>query len=450
MSNKVLMIAYIFPPAGNVGIYRPVKFVKYLPEFGWEPIVLTVRDGKFGKYDERLTKIVPEGTTVYRTRSIEWFNDGENRSTAGRQRKRTLVSRIQNRLRMIANWFAIPDGNISWIPFATVEGVRIIRQEGIRHIFATGKPFSAFIIGYVLKRLTGAKLVIDYRDPWTQNINYHRRSPAHRWIETAQERAIIRLSDVVIANTWVNEELLVRDFGDGQERDKFITIHNGFDGEDFDGVPEKRDDKFTITYAGAFYFSVGSSFKKSAGDDVMRTYSPLYFFEALAKLTTRRPDLRERLRVNFMGQLGHGFDPIIEEFGLGDVIHRLGFLDYEEHLTILKSSTALLLVLSQGEKSRGWIPSKLFSYLGSGNPVLGMVPEGEVRDIIERAKAGIFADPDDVDGMVHAVETLYDQWFALGKRFERNEDEISKFERRALTKRLATALDSIGEGNGHT
>ena len=95
------------------------------------------------------------------------------------------------------------------------------------------------------------------------------------------------------------------------------------------------------------------------------------------------------------------------------------------------------------------IPSKLFSYLGSGNPVLAMVPEGEVRDIIERAQAGIFADPDDVDGMVHAVETLYDEWFAAGKKFERKEDEISKFERRALTKRLAAALDRIDEGNGH-
>ena len=76
MSKKLLMIAYIFPPAGNVGIYRPVKFVKYLPEFGWDPVVLTVSDGKFGKYDPRLTKIVPEGTPVYRTRSIEWFKAG--------------------------------------------------------------------------------------------------------------------------------------------------------------------------------------------------------------------------------------------------------------------------------------------------------------------------------------------------------------------------------------
>lgn len=450
MSKKLLMIAYIFPPAGNVGIYRPVKFAKYLPEFGWDPVVLTVRDGKFGKYDSRLTKIVPEGTPVYRTRSIEWFNAGENSATAGRPQKRTLFTRIQNRLRMIINWFAIPDGNISWVPFATIEGVRIIKREGIRHVFATGKPFSAFITGYFLKRLTGAKLVIDYRDPWTQNINYHRRSPVHRWIETAQERAIIRFSDVVIANTWVNEELLVRDFGDGQDRAKFITIHNGFDGEDFDAVPEKRDDKFTLTYAGAFYFSVGSSFKKSAGDEVMRTYSPLYFFEALSKLSARRPDLRERLRVNFMGQLGHGFDPIIEKMGLSDVIHRLGFLDYEEHLTILKSSTALLLVLSRGEKSRGWVPSKLFTYMGSGNPVLAMVPQGEVRDIIERTQAGIFADPDDVDGMVRAVETLYDEWFAVGRRFERKEDEIRKFERRALTKRLATVFDRIDEGSGRT
>ncbi|MFQ5511601.1 MAG: glycosyltransferase [Candidatus Krumholzibacteriia bacterium] len=441
--KKLLMIAYDFPPAANVGIYRSVKFARYLPEFGWQGVVLTVRNGKHAKYDDRMNALIPDGTRVYRARSFEALNTGENRANRARSGRRTFGSRVYNRLCRLWAFFMIPDDKVTWVPAATWLGYRAVKREGIGHVYVSGKPFSSFLIGYLLKKLCGIKLVIDYRDPWTQNINYVRRSPFHAWVERTQERAMVRASDLVIANTRINEEMMVRDFGEGQPRDKFVSIHNGFDSEDFKTVPPGRYDKFSITYAGAFYFTVGSSWRTSAGDDVMKTYSPMVFFQALEKFAASRPDVRDHLRVNFMGVVGRGYEPVVREMGLEGIVHHLGYLDYGEHLAVLKKSHVMLLVLSRGEKSRGWIPSKFFSYLGSGNPVLALVPEGEVRDIIEAARAGIIVEPDDVDGTVDALSDLYDRYLEGGAWFDRDEERIQRFERRFLAGLLAGALDRI-------
>ena len=172
---KVLIVAYLFPPCAAVGLYRTLKFCKSLPPLGWQPVVLTVSNGKHAKYDERLLKLVSDEVPVYRAPAIEWFNVGEDTKTAGRPKRRTLLSRIYGRLCMVWNLFAIPDNNVSWVPFAIIKGYRVVKREGIRHVYVTGKPFSSFLIGVMLKKLCGTRLVIDYRDPWTQNINYERR-----------------------------------------------------------------------------------------------------------------------------------------------------------------------------------------------------------------------------------------------------------------------------------
>lgn len=439
--KKVLVIAYLFPPCGAVGVYRTLKFVKYLPEFGWQPVVLTTSNGKFQTYDDGLLDLVPEGVEVHRCRSFEWFNVGENRRPRPNP-KRTLWKRIQGRIHQVWFYLTLPDPNVGWVPNAVRVARRIIRREGIRHVYISGKPFSSFLIGCALKWFTDVRLVVDYRDPWTQNITYYRRSAFHNWLDRKIEQWVVRRADVVIANTRFNNAREFEEFGDGGDRSRFITIHNGFDAEDFAPVERGRNEKFTITYAGVFYYSIGSDFKKQAGDDVMRTYSPLYFFDGLERLFARRPEVKARMRVCFMGQLGQGYDPIIAEKGLGDVIDRLGYVDYDEHIAVLKRSDALLLVLSRGEKSRGWVPSKFFQYLGSGNPILGLVPEGEVKTIIEEARAGVCVEPDDVDAIADAVERLYDA-FAEGRTpFERDEAEVGKYERRHLTAMLARALET--------
>ena len=443
--KKVLLIAYFLPPSGAVGVYRTLKFMKYLPEFGWTPIALTTSNGKFPKYDESLMSMIPEGVDVHRCPSMEWLNEGENKRNAGKEKpkRKTLWSRIHTRLYLLCDALLVPDTKAWWIPNAVAKAVSIIRTEKIDHVYVSASPFSSFLIGVMAKKLTGAKLLIDYRDPWTQNIDYTVRNRFRTWMEKRMEAMVIRNSDVVISNTRFNDISMYEEFGGDHRREQFVPIHNGFDPDDFAAVtPADNKGKFTITYAGAFYYSIGSDFSKGASDDVMRTYSPLYFFEALEQLFARRPEIKSNFKVNFMGVLGHGFDPIIQERGLADVVERLGYIDYDEHLQVLKGSDTLLLVLSRSARSRGWIPSKFYQYLATGKPVLGLVPEGEVRQIIHDANAGICVEPDDVDAASAAIESLYDDFAAGNVAKDRNQSEVSKYERRHLTRLLSQALES--------
>jgi glycosyltransferase involved in cell wall biosynthesis len=362
---------------------------------------------------------------------------------SGGPRPKTLWSRIRTRLYLAWNWVALPDTKIGWVPRASRMAESLIRTHGIEHVYISGSPFSSFLIGVVLKRRARVRVAIDYRDPWTQNLDYPHRTALHRAIDRRLEARVVTRSDLVISNTRHNDARMAAEFGQGAPRSKFVAIHNGFDAEDFASIASTHNDRFTITYAGAFYYSIGSTFAGGAGDDVMKTYSPLCFFEALEAFFARRPEARGATRVRFMGALGQGYDPIIRQRGLDAVVERLGYIDYDEHLRVLKGSDALLLVLSRGEKSRGWIPSKFFQYLGTGNPILALAPAGEVRDIIEEADAGICVEPDDVAAASCAIETLYDAWRTGTSIAEPGTPAASRYERRHLTAALARALDSM-------
>jgi glycosyltransferase involved in cell wall biosynthesis len=442
--KKLLVIAYFFPPSGAVGVYRTLKFVKYLPEFGWEPVVLTVSNGKFPVYDESLMKLIPAGLEVHRCPSWEVLNEGFDRAGGATQPKKTLGSRLHTRLYMAWHGLAVPDVKLGWVPSATRAARHLVREQGIRHVYISGYPFSSFLVGPRLKHGNDVRVAVDYRDPWTQSVTYPLRTALHRRIDRALEQRVVDASDLVIANTRFNEQQMVAGFGRGVRRERFVTIHNGFDAPDFASIEHGRNPQFTITYAGAFYHSVGSSHaNRAAGDDVMKTYSPLCFFEALQSFLARRPQAKATTRVRFMGVLGQGYDPIIRERGLDGVIERLGYIGYDDHLRVLKQSDALLLVMSRGEKSRGWIPSKFFQYLGTGNPVLALAPEGEVRDILAATKGGICVEPDDAVAASRAIETLYDAWKNGTAIARPDASAVAVYERRNLTAKLARALDSM-------
>jgi glycosyltransferase involved in cell wall biosynthesis len=441
--KKLLVVAYFFPPSGAVGVYRTLKFVKYLPEFGWEPVVLTVSNGKTPVYDESLMKLIPDGVEVHRVPSWEVLNEGLDGS-APRSQKKTLASRMHTRLYLAWHWLALPDVKLGWVPNATNAARRLLHEQGIHHVYISGFPFSSFLIGPRLKRGSDVRVAVDYRDPWTQSITYPLRTALHRRVDRALEQRVVDASDLVISNTRYNEQQMVAGFGRGMKREKFVAIHNGFDAEDFASIPHGRNEQFTITYAGAFYHSVGSSHSdRAAGDEAMKTYSPLVFFEALQAFFARRPEAKARMRVRFMGVLGQGYDPIIRERGLDSVIERLGYIDYDEHLRVLKESDALLLVMSRGEKSRGWIPSKFLQYLGTGNPVLALAPEGEVRDILAATRGGICVEPDDAVAASRALETLYEGWASGTAIAQPDASAVAAYERRNLTAKLARALDSM-------
>jgi glycosyltransferase involved in cell wall biosynthesis len=206
--RKVLIITYYWPPAGGPGVQRVLKFAKYLPEFGWEPLILTVAHGDYPAVDESLCSEIPDGLPVYKTRTLEPF--GTYRKVTGTNSDQEIPTYILNAdnsddwRRKLGKWVRanlfIPDARLGWIPFARRAGRKIIDAEDVRIIFTSSPPHSLQFIGRNLAKLTGRKWIVDLRDPWTEAFWQREMSmtlPA-RYLNTQMEKAILKSADDLI------------------------------------------------------------------------------------------------------------------------------------------------------------------------------------------------------------------------------------------------------------
>ncbi len=242
--RSVLLVTYYFPPSGGPGVQRMLKFTKYLPDFGWRPVVLTVReDAEYPVRDASLWADVPEATRVVRTGITEFYRlyrglakPAEPLDISTRARSRGILART---LRQIRAGLFIPDGRAGWIPHALVPGRRLAREEGVRAILSSGPPFTALLIGGALGRMTRLPWIADFRDPWTRAPFYPERPGIARRIDERCERWVVRNAARTLA---VNREILA-DFLDryeGLDASRFITLSNGFDEEDFEGIEREE------------------------------------------------------------------------------------------------------------------------------------------------------------------------------------------------------------------
>jgi len=451
--RKVLVVSYYFPPAGDVGVHRTLRFVKWLPHFGWEPIVLTTANGKVQAIDRSMLDCVPD-VEVHRTHSFELLNYGK--SIDGREPRRVpkLLSRlVYEPPRDLWKYLAVPDDKRGWVPYAVRAGAELIRSRGIDAVYVSGKPFSSYFIGERLGRRFGIPWIMDLRDLWTLNRRNRPRSRWRSWAERRLERRFVRSASAVIANTPDNRRDFTAAYPECDPR-KFLAITNGYDRDDFAGLSEEKYEKFTIAYSGRFYFPRQrrpSLYRRLLGLDrrktqLLETYSPRYVFEALARLFARRPELKDRIELVMSGLGCSKVRGLPEQYALEQNVRLLGWLSYRQAVETVKRSHVSLLVLSRGEESRGWIPSKLFQYLGSGNPLIALVPDGDVRQIIRRTRAGTTLEPDDVPGVEQAILDMYERYQDSADAYRPDWKSIEQYEARQLTGQLADCLDGVFDG----
>ena len=432
-----------------MGVHRTLRFIKWLPAFGWEPIVLTTANGKVSYLDDSLLEKVPETVEVHRTHSFELLNYGTSIDASTPRRLPPIVSRLCCELPRDA-WklTAIPDEKKGWVPYAIREGESLIRSRQIDAIYVSGKPFSSYSIGEALGRKCNIPWLMDLRDLWTLN---RRNCPAGRlrmFLEKRLERQLVHSAAVVIANTPDNRLDFISAFPECNPR-KFVDITNGYDKDDFAGWSVEKYDKFTIAYSGRFYFPRRSKpgiYRRLLSLDrrkpeLLETYSPKFFFQALAQLFCEQPELRDRIQMVISGDGCRKAGGLVDEFGLADNVKLLGWLSYRDSLEMLKRAHASLIVLSRGVESKGWIPSKLFQYLGAGNPLLAMVPGGDVKDIIVNTGSGVAVESDDVAGIKRAVGEMYDRYYLAEESYHPRWDAVEQYEAKQLTGRLANCLE---------
>ena len=422
--RRVLVLAYYFPPMGLSGVQRTVKFVKYLPEFGWQPTVLTVEPRGYFAYDESLLKDV-EHARIVRTRSWDPTRLFRRRQAVAlpEESKRRILSGLSQSL-------FIPDNKIGWFPAARRAAMRLLLAEPFDAVLSTAPPYTSHVLGASLARKFRIPLVLDFRDDWIGNPRHVYPTPWHRSAGARLERSALKASSrVVVINEEIGRNLSFRNPALSSE--KVHVIPQGFDPEDFAGRQKpSKGEKFTLLYSGIFYDA----------------QTPDYFLHGLADLLTRRTDLRNRVEARFVGLVPEKSVRLAGELRLADVVRFEGYRPHEAVIDLLLSADALWMTVGRREGSATISTSKLFEYFGTRKPILGLVPEGAARTALEKYSAAEIVDPYTVPEISSAIERLYERW-ASGTLPEPSESVVQRYDRRNLTKRLAEVLEGAMQYN---
>ena len=438
-AKRVLIIAYSFPPCGLVGALRPFKFAKYLPDYGWEPVILARKvDNHLREIDESLLDQLKPCLKISRVTGIEpkdWFQKFLKQNSDGNLKIRKADNHfiakkyfIELLKRFWRTWVEIPDSHIGWFPFAFLKAFKIIRKEKIDVIYSTSDPFTSHLIGLCLKMITKKPWVADFRDPWTQYSLYEYHSNTRKKIDESLERRFLRVADLITVTSDLTAKGFITKYP-SVERAKIITITNGFDPFDFKGFNfEKKNPKFTITYTGNF-FLVSSSNK---------------FLEAVYEFLGLHPHVRSKIIIRFIGLLDNFSQQLIDSLALHDVVKYLGYVPYRNSLQYQAESDVLLLTRSLGEGNASTIPAKLFEYLAIRKPILALIPtEGDAAKLVREAKCGVVVSPDDKDMIRESIYDLYSKYETHDLAANTDTFVLKRYERKYLTNRLSKLFNTL-------
>lgn len=403
-AKKVLIIAYYWPPSGGSGVQRWLKFVKYLPQFGWKPYVFTPENPSVVIKDESLLNDVPAEAVIVKLPIWEPYEifgkltkivSGNNKSISQADFVNTKQSSLFSRLSLwVRGNLLIPDPRKFWVAPAVKFLENYLAQNQINTIITTGPPHSMHLIGLKLKkRNPSLRWIVDMRDPWSEwgfldSIQAGKRAKAKH---KALERKVLTTADEVITIT----PFYVRQFERLSGR-KVNLITNGFDEADFKDFKLTQVDKFKIRHIGI----------------VNEKCDPRPFMNAIAELCSEHQTFRKDIEVDFIGHV----NPVFREFVMQhDVLNEfVKFMPPVPHkalMHIYSTSAALLLVLTGYKDAEGYMPGKLFEYLATGLPVLGTGPEsGDAANLLTMAHAGEIIDGSNRNRIKSAVRAYYDSW----------------------------------------
>lgn len=457
--KRVLIIAPEFPPLPVIGRRRPLKFAKYLPLFGWKPLILTEKIDPY-YCDSKLLEEIPEGLEVYRAPVIRmrfflylWnlyrrilrkspVQDtlrGIILEIVGNRKESPLKNLIVNALKLsrslIRYYLHIPDDHVGWLLPAVIKGLLIVRERHPSIIYATAPPYTSFLVGYALKIITGLPLVIDYRDLWREDVLRQWVKGWRKKIEHHIERRVISAADMIISVSKGYIKALQKQNPNIPET-RFIHIPNGIDWDDFLGLkPKPREPgKFIIVYTGSLW-------KERRGE---------YFLQALGELLMENPSMRDKIRVKFIGTVEEShiqpMKQVIMKYNLTPVVQFIPYVTHKEALSYQLSADVLLLIVDKGPHNYGTLPGKIFEYLCARRPILGLVPDGEAKELILNCRAGVVTPATDVKRIKEAIMELFNYYYCERKKFNPNEAALKKFDRKTLTRVLADVFDELTRG----
>jgi glycosyltransferase involved in cell wall biosynthesis len=425
--KKVLVITYYWPPSGGAGVQRWLKFVKYLPNYNYKPVIYTVENGEYPVLDSSLSKDVSSKIKILKSKIWEPYS--LYKIFTGRKKKEKinssfLTQKKRNKfLQNISIWIRgnlfIPDARRFWIKPSINYLTNFLINNPVDIIISSGPPHSTHLIAMELQKRFQIKWLADFRDPWT-NIDFYKDLKLTKWADNkhkALERAVLKNTDMVLTiGNQLKKELLA--LGSKEVE----VVENGYDPEDFPiNSSLELDTDFTIAHIGTF--------SPSRNHEIL--------WKVLKKICNENEAFNNKLKIKLIGNIDFSVLKSISNFGLENHLKKLGYISHNDVINEQKKSRVLLLMVNNTPNSRGIITGKVFEYMASNRPILVIGPEdGDLANIIRQTNTGF------VTGFDNEIK-LEESILKLFKNKENFDSNLKIYSRENLTKKLSSILDKM-------
>lgn len=442
----LLFVTYYFPPAGGPGVQRVLKFIKYLGDFGWTPVMLVPENPEYQARDESLVKDLPKDLIIHRAPIFEPYD--LYRKFTGKQKGVSLdvnvikeagakLSPSEKLAELIRATFFIPDARIGWYWRAVKEGSELLKQYPFKAIYSSSPPYTPALIARRLSKLSGLPWIAGFRDPWTGFHNTPNRWSLPRAIDRSLEHNVFRDARLVdVAWNGITEDALSK-YSD-LDPNKFIHIPNGFDSEDYPvksieaRAVQPKNEKFTITYSGSLY----------------GPRNPASFLQAIEQLLNRKELDPSKVKLRFVGRFGAEIHAMLDKPLVAPMVEKIEYVPHAKAVELLIDSDALLLIVDDVPSVAQIVPGKVYEYLGAMRPLIAIAPpKGAIGELLQETHAGEAIAQSDIEGQARIIKTLYDAWLhpEQTKLYDMKPAVISRYERREATRSLAQLLDKVSQ-----
>lgn len=407
--KRVLFIAYIFPPHGGGGVQRTTKFLKYLPQYGWQGTVLT-GDEKPRQVERSLFDDIPSNTRVERVRGF------------------VLPRRPSRVSRFLATWVFTVDAQLGWLPAAVRRGTEILQSDDYSLIYSTSAPYTDHLVAYRLKQKFGLPWVADFRDPWILNMHAHFPTHLHKKICINLEKQVISNADQVLVVSEPMRQQFIRQYPHVSPS-HFVTITNGYDREDYENTTkhELAPDKFQLVYTGSLYASqsirtVLAAIHHLVEDGLLRADNFCFWI---------------------VGSYGSEAPQLVEEWNLQDIVQLISYTPHSQIIGYQIAADALVLVIGDGPRTEIMLTGKLFEYLAAEKPILAAIPQSAAKDLLQEANISTIAASKDTAAIAKILSDMFQQWRQGHLRIRPNHSLIEQYSRHNLTGKLADLFEEL-------
>jgi len=432
--SRVLAILHQFPPDRAVGAQSCAQICRYLPSFGWDVTVLTVREDRFAPADRETTstysgRVIRTGVLPHPFEIYRWMKSLSSSAEARVQQSGSGDRNGGYSLRQsIRSLLEVPDPYTGWILPAVWRGLTAIRKERIDAIFSSGPWWTNHIVALVLAEMRGLPWLAHFRDSWAQGYWVKPVTPLSIRIEKALERAVVRRAHAVVSVTGMQTTML-RDANRDIAQNKFATIPNGYDDAEWsDATAAPHNEKFVITYAGNLYHG----------------RSPYPLFRALSALINSGQIARNAVEIELLGicDMAEGSKvlDVARTLGIAGCVSTPGILARNEALRRMQNSDLLLLLVDEQNYS---IPGKTYEYLRARRPILALTTGGAVIDLLRDTGGAWIVDPGNLDGIQRAVMEAFASWKNRVDARLPDANVVMAYDRRLLAGRIAEVLNGI-------